>query len=149
MRFKLTIEYAGTRYSGWQIQKNARTVQGEIERALGDGKHDLMVHDRALQMRVGVVFSGLVMTVVKPGWRELLEPDLKVVKQSRFPVVHEDAGRDVHGGDEHRPFGDAALAHDARNLVSDADELLPLFGFEPQVRRMNGHAGELGNLVIG
>ena len=33
-RFKLTIEYAGTRYSGWQIQKNARTVQGEIDRAV-------------------------------------------------------------------------------------------------------------------
>lgn len=33
-RFKLTIEYAGTRYSGWQKQKNARTVQGEIERAI-------------------------------------------------------------------------------------------------------------------
>src|SRR5918999_6568181 len=36
MRFKLTIEYAGTRYSGWQIQKNARTVQGELERAIGE-----------------------------------------------------------------------------------------------------------------
>lgn len=36
MRFKLTIEYAGTRYSGWQIQKNARTVQGEIDRAVRD-----------------------------------------------------------------------------------------------------------------
>ncbi len=35
-RFKLTIEYAGTRYSGWQKQKNARTVQGEIERAVGE-----------------------------------------------------------------------------------------------------------------
>jgi tRNA pseudouridine38-40 synthase len=34
-RFKLTIEYEGTRYSGWQIQKNARTVQGEISSALG------------------------------------------------------------------------------------------------------------------
>jgi tRNA pseudouridine38-40 synthase len=34
-RFKLTIEYAGTRYSGWQIQKNARTIQGEIDRAVG------------------------------------------------------------------------------------------------------------------
>jgi tRNA pseudouridine38-40 synthase len=32
-RFKLTIEYVGTRYSGWQIQKNARTVQGEIDQA--------------------------------------------------------------------------------------------------------------------
>ena len=36
MRLKLTIEYAGTRYSGWQIQKNARTVAGEIERAIHD-----------------------------------------------------------------------------------------------------------------
>ena len=35
MHFKLTIEYAGTRYSGWQIQKNARTVQGELARAIG------------------------------------------------------------------------------------------------------------------
>jgi tRNA pseudouridine38-40 synthase len=35
-RFKLTIEYAGTRYSGWQIQKNARTVQGELARVVGD-----------------------------------------------------------------------------------------------------------------
>lgn len=33
-RFKLTIEYAGTRYSGWQIQRNARTVQGELDRAI-------------------------------------------------------------------------------------------------------------------
>ena len=33
-RFKLTIEYAGTRYSAWQIQKNAKTIQGEIDRAV-------------------------------------------------------------------------------------------------------------------
>ena len=36
MRFKLTVEYNGTRYSGWQIQKNARTVAGDIERAIGE-----------------------------------------------------------------------------------------------------------------
>jgi tRNA pseudouridine38-40 synthase len=35
-RFKLLIEYTGTRYSGWQIQKNARTVAGEIDRAVRD-----------------------------------------------------------------------------------------------------------------
>jgi tRNA pseudouridine38-40 synthase len=35
-RYKVTLEYAGTRYSGWQKQKNARTVQGEIERAIGE-----------------------------------------------------------------------------------------------------------------
>jgi tRNA pseudouridine38-40 synthase len=35
-RYKLTLEYAGTRYSGWQIQTNARTVQGELHRAIRD-----------------------------------------------------------------------------------------------------------------
>ncbi len=39
-RFKLTIEYAGTKYSGWQKQKNARTVQGELERAIGAAVRD-------------------------------------------------------------------------------------------------------------
>jgi tRNA pseudouridine38-40 synthase len=55
-RFKLTIEYAGTRYSGWQIQKNARTVAGEIDHAVravtarndfelyGSGRTDAGVH---------------------------------------------------------------------------------------------------------
>ena len=32
----MTLEYAGTRYSGWQIQKNARTVQGELARVVRD-----------------------------------------------------------------------------------------------------------------
>lgn len=55
-RFRLTLEYAGTRYSGWQIQTNARTVQGELHRALtealgktpfetyGSGRTDAGVH---------------------------------------------------------------------------------------------------------
>lgn len=34
-RFKFIIEYEGTRFSGWQVQKNARTVQGEINAAIG------------------------------------------------------------------------------------------------------------------
>jgi tRNA pseudouridine38-40 synthase len=45
-RFKLTIEYAGTRYSGWQIQKNARTIQGEIDKAVRTvtGRHDFELY---------------------------------------------------------------------------------------------------------
>lgn len=55
-RFKLIIEYDGTRYSGWQVQKNARTVQGEIIGAIkkvfksddfdfqGAGRTDAGVH---------------------------------------------------------------------------------------------------------
>ena len=29
-RFKLYIEYEGTRYSGWQKQQNAKTIQGTL-----------------------------------------------------------------------------------------------------------------------
>lgn len=29
-RFKLYIEYEGTRYSGWQMQKNAKSIQGKL-----------------------------------------------------------------------------------------------------------------------
>jgi tRNA pseudouridine38-40 synthase len=55
-RFKLCLEYAGTRYRGWQVQKNARTVQGEVQRAVkavsgrtdfelyGSGRTDAGVH---------------------------------------------------------------------------------------------------------
>ena len=32
--FKMTIEYDGTDYHGWQRQKQERTIQGEIEQAL-------------------------------------------------------------------------------------------------------------------
>ncbi len=42
-RFKLTLEYAGTRYSGWQAQKNARTVQGDLNRAVYDAIGDAFV----------------------------------------------------------------------------------------------------------
>jgi tRNA pseudouridine38-40 synthase len=55
-RFKLTLEYEGTRYRGFQVQKNARTVAGEIEEAVrrvsgrrdfelyGAGRTDAGVH---------------------------------------------------------------------------------------------------------
>lgn len=41
MRYALILEYDGSNYSGFQIQKNARTIQGEVERALSIllGKH--------------------------------------------------------------------------------------------------------------
>ncbi|MFN0174165.1 MAG: tRNA pseudouridine(38-40) synthase TruA [Saprospiraceae bacterium] len=32
-KFKLTLEYDGSRYAGWQLQKNERTVQGELLQA--------------------------------------------------------------------------------------------------------------------
>lgn len=35
MRIKLVVAYLGTAFSGWQRQANGRTVQAEIERAIG------------------------------------------------------------------------------------------------------------------
>jgi tRNA pseudouridine38-40 synthase len=74
-RFKLRIEYAGTRYSGWQVQKNARTVQGELHRAVieatgvrdfelyGSGRTDAGVHALAqvahLDVRTSLPPEGL------------------------------------------------------------------------------------------
>jgi tRNA pseudouridine38-40 synthase len=37
--FKLTLEYDGSRFSGWQEQINARTVQGELKQAALDLFH--------------------------------------------------------------------------------------------------------------
>lgn len=46
--FKLTIEYDGTNFNGWQIQKDKRTVQQEIQIALG----------KVLKEEVKIVGSG-------------------------------------------------------------------------------------------
>ena len=56
--WKLTIEYDGSRYSGWQEQQNARTVAGELKKAAeeifggrvelqGAGRTDAGVHAAA------------------------------------------------------------------------------------------------------
>jgi tRNA pseudouridine38-40 synthase len=58
MNFKLTIQYDGTDFHGWQVQEGQRTVQGELERALsllegapvhvhGSGRTDAGVHAEA------------------------------------------------------------------------------------------------------
>lgn len=57
MRYKLTIAYDGTQYSGWQVQKNGQAIQPLIQQALqtilrtqialsGSGRTDAGVHAR-------------------------------------------------------------------------------------------------------
>ena len=52
-----------------------------------------MPHQRALQVRVGVVFAGLMMPIVEARRRELLEPHLEIVNEAVLPVVDVDARR--------------------------------------------------------
>jgi len=55
VNFKLTIQYDGTDFHGWQVQENDRTIQGELERVIsalegepvrvtGSGRTDAGVH---------------------------------------------------------------------------------------------------------
>ena len=38
--FKLTIQYDGTNYSGWQIQKDQKTVQGTLKQSVENIIHN-------------------------------------------------------------------------------------------------------------
>jgi tRNA pseudouridine38-40 synthase len=107
-RFKLTIEYAGTRYSGWQIQKNAKTVQGEIDRAVrkvtgradfelyGSGRTDAGVHALAqvahLDVSTSIPASQLVQRL-----NDDLPADINVLAASvvahRFHARHDAIAR--------------------------------------------------------
>ncbi len=88
-RFKLTIEYAGTRYSGWQIQQNARTVQGELSRAIqevtrrtefelyGAGRTDAGVHALAQVAHLDI-YTSLSPRALRERVNERLPADIHV-----------------------------------------------------------------------
>lgn len=107
-RFKLTIEYAGTRYSGWQIQKNAKTVQGEIDRAVrtitrradfelyGSGRTDAGVHALA-QIAHLDVSTNLPADALRQRLNDELPADINilgaVVVPHRFHARHDAVAR--------------------------------------------------------
>ena len=88
--WKLMIEYEGTRYRGWQEQKNARTVAGEVRAAAedffggaieltGSGRTDAGVHALAQIARVksdrAAPAADLVLAL-----NDRLPPDINVLK---------------------------------------------------------------------
>lgn len=107
-RFKLTIEYAGTKYSGWQIQQNARTVQGEIDRAAreitgrrdfelyGSGRTDAGVHALAQVAHLDVATS-LPAETLKRRLNDELPADIHIlsalVVPHRFHARHDAVAR--------------------------------------------------------
>ena len=97
-RFKLTIEYAGTRYSGWQKQKNARTVQGELERAIsgprraaglrcqGSGRTDAGVHALA-QVAHLEIDPGMPLETLPARMNDALPADIHVLQIAKAPTA--------------------------------------------------------------
>jgi tRNA pseudouridine38-40 synthase len=95
--FKVLLEYDGTRYSGWQEQKNARTVMGELRKAAqevfraevdiqGAGRTDAGVHafGQVLHLRVtsDVKHSP---DVIQRRINDLLPADIVVLEVERAP----------------------------------------------------------------
>jgi tRNA pseudouridine38-40 synthase len=95
-RFKLLIEYAGTRYSGWQIQQNARTVAGEIDRAVreiarrqefelyGAGRTDAGVHALA-QVAHLELYTDLPPATLRARLNDALPTDIYIRSLDKAP----------------------------------------------------------------
>lgn len=93
--YRLTLEYEGTRYRGWQEQANARSVAGELRRAVvaaggevtelgGSGRTDAGVHALAqvahLRLRRRVEREGFRRAV-----NDSLPPDIHVLQMNEAP----------------------------------------------------------------
>ncbi len=88
MRFKLTIEYDGTDYHGWQVQPNGRTVQavlqdaiarmtGETASLVAAGRTDAGVH-AAGQVVSFALQRAIAPAVLQRGLNALTPPDIAV-----------------------------------------------------------------------
>ena len=107
MRYRLTIEYQGTRYHGWQGQQNARTVQGDLLRCArelfgvavdiqGSGRTDAGVHAIG-QVAHLETQKPLPEERIVHGLNDLLPPDINVLAarrvDDRFHARHHATGR--------------------------------------------------------
>ncbi|MBE7037051.1 MAG: tRNA pseudouridine(38-40) synthase TruA [Ruminococcaceae bacterium] len=97
MNYKLRLMYDGTNYAGWQRQDNARTVQGELEKALavilrqpvtliGVSRTDAGVHAADFTANFHID-SAIEPYKVCRGANALLPPDIRVTEVSS---CHED-----------------------------------------------------------
>jgi len=91
--WKLEIEYEGTRYRGWQLQHNAKTVQGELQVAAyqlfsgrveigGAGRTDVGVHavGQIAHLRVSDLKVNITPRQIQNGFNDLLPHDINIIK---------------------------------------------------------------------
>lgn len=96
--WKLEIEYEGTRYRGWQIQHNAKSIQGEmmeVTRQLfasrvelfGAGRTDAGVHAlrQVVHLKVPELSVNLTPRQIQHGFNDLLPHDINVIKVANAP----------------------------------------------------------------
>lgn len=93
-RFKLYIEYEGTRYSGWQRQQNSKTVQGVLLKTAGiifkglsvdlqgSGRTDSGVHAICQTAHLDVNTS-LTPEIIKMKFNDDLPHDINILKVER------------------------------------------------------------------
>jgi tRNA pseudouridine38-40 synthase len=86
LRFRLTLEYDGTDFVGWEVQPGQRSIQGEVERALArilghpvrvavSGRTDSGVHALG-QVAAFTTTASRSATTVRDGLNALLPPDV-------------------------------------------------------------------------
>lgn len=86
MNFKLTIQYDGTDFHGWQIQDGLRTVQGELTSALSlIDDREVVVHGSG-RTDAGVHAEGQVASV---------QLDREITPEKLRSAVNGNTGRDV------------------------------------------------------
>ncbi len=94
MRYFIEISYRGTAYSGWQIQKNALSVQEVIEKAffvslrekieiIGSGRTDTGVH--ALQQFAHFDYEKPLNRSILKSWNALLPKDITIHNLYQVP----------------------------------------------------------------
>jgi tRNA pseudouridine38-40 synthase len=91
--WKLEIEYEGTRYRGWQIQHNAKTIQGELQKAarelfsakaeiFGAGRTDAGVHalHQIAHLKVPELKANLTPRQIQFAFNDILPYDINLLK---------------------------------------------------------------------
>ena len=96
--WKLELEYEGTRYRGWQIQHNAKSIQGEMQDAarqlfeskveiFGSGRTDAGVHaiSQIVHLKVPEIRTNLTPRQIQYGFNDNLPHDINVLKVTNAP----------------------------------------------------------------
>lgn len=99
-----------------------------------------MVQQKSLQVSVGIVFAGLVVTVLGPRGCQLFKPLADVLDQATFVIVHIDRRCDVHRRDKAKAVLHATRAHGGFDLRRNVHHFPLARRVEPEVLRVGLHA---------